>query len=39
MSSNLKKIYIGRLLTQFSFHRVQEHLNRSSDEGAMTFRS
>ena len=26
-------------LTQWAFHRVQEHLNRSSDEKVMTFRS
>ena len=27
------------LLTQWDFHRVQEHSNRSSNEGDMTFRS
>ena len=26
-------------LTQWAFHRVQEHLNQSLDEGDMTFRS
>ena len=26
-------------LTQWAFHEVQEHLNRSSDEEVMTFRS
>ena len=39
MSSNLKKIYIDRFLTQWAFHRVQEHSNQSSDEGVMTFQS
>ena len=37
MSSNLIKLSIDEILTQWSFHRVQEHLNRSSDEGVMTF--
>ena len=27
------------ILTQWDFHRVQEHLKRSSDEEVMTFRS
>ena len=39
MSSNLNKIYIDGFLTQWDFHRVQEHPNRSSDKGVMTFRS
>ena len=39
MSSNFKKVYIDGLLTQWAFHRVKEHLNRSSDERVMTFRS
>ena len=39
MSSNFNKIYINGFLAQWAFHRVQEHLKRSSDEGVMTFRS
>ena len=39
MSSNLIKLSIDEFLTQWAFHRVQEHPNRSSDEGVMTFRS
>ena len=39
MSSNLNKLYIDGFLTQWDFHRVQEHSNRSSNEGDMTFRS
>ena len=39
MSSNIIKIYMGRFYTQISFHRVQEHLKRSSDEEIMTIRS
>ena len=39
MSSNLIRIFIDELLTQWAFHRVQEHSNRSSDEEVMTFRS
>ena len=39
MSSNLIKMSIYEFLTQWPFHRVQEHQNRSSDEGVMTFRS
>ena len=39
MSSHLIKLYINGLFTQWAFHRVQEHPNRSSDEGDMTFRS
>ena len=38
MSSNFNKIYIDGFLTQWAFHRVQEHPKRSSDEGVMTFR-
>ena len=39
MSSNLNKLYIDGFLTQWAFHRVKEHPNRSLDEGVMTFRS
>ena len=39
MSSNFIKLYIYGFLTQFYFHRVQEHLKQSLDEGVMTFRS
>ena len=39
MSSNLNKIYVDGFLTQWAFHRVQEHSNRSSDVGVRTFRS
>ena len=39
MSSNLIMLSIDELLTQWDFHRAQEHLNRSSDEEDMTFRS
>ena len=39
MSSHLIKLSINGFLTQWAFHRVQEHPNRSSDEGDMTFRS
>ena len=39
MSSNFKKPYIDGFVTQWGFHRVQEHPKRSSDEGVMTFRS
>ena len=39
MSSNINKPYIDRFLTQWDFHRDQEHPKRSSDEGVMTFRS
>ena len=31
--------HMNVFLTQWAFHRVQEHPNRSSDEGDMTFRS
>ena len=37
MSSNLIKLSIDEFLTQWAFHRVPEHPNRSSDEGDMTF--
>ena len=39
MSSNLNNPYIDEFLTQWDFHRVQEHPKRSSDKGVMTFRS
>ena len=39
MSSNFNKLYIDGFLTQWDFNRVQEHLNRSSDEEVMTFQS
>ena len=39
MSSNFIKLSMYGFLTQWAFHRVQEHLNRSSDEEVMTFRS
>ena len=39
MSSNFNKLYIDGLLNQWAFHRVQEHLYWSSDEGVMTFQS
>ena len=39
MSSNFIKIYIDGFYTQRSFHRVQEHSKRSSDEEIMTVRS
>ena len=31
-SSNFIKLYMAGFLTQWTFHRVQEHLKRSSDE-------
>ena len=31
--------HMNRILTQWDFHRVQEHPKRSSDEGVMTFQS
>ena len=37
MSSNFIKLYMDGFLTQRSFHIVQEHPNRSSDEDIMTF--
>ena len=39
MISNFTKISMDEFLTQWAFHRVQEHSNRSSDEGVMTSRS
>ena len=39
MSSNFIKLSMYGFLTQWAFHRVQEHLNRSSDEEVMTFQS
>ena len=39
MSSNIIMLSIDEFLTQWAFHRVQEHSNRSSDEEDMTFRS
>ena len=39
MSSNFIILCMVVFLTQWAFHRVQEHPNRSSDEGVMTFRS
>ena len=39
MSYHGIKLSINGFFTQWAFHRVQEHPNRSSDEGDMTFRS
>ena len=39
MSSNFFNISMDGFLTQWAFHRVQEHPNRSSNEEVMTFRS
>ena len=39
MSSNFNKLYIDGFLTQWDFHRDQEHPKRRLDEGVMTFRS
>ena len=39
MSSKLIKLSIDVFLTQWDFHRAQEHLNWSSDGEDMTFRS
>ena len=39
MSSNFIKISMNGFLTQWAFHRVQEHPNRSSDKEVMTFQS
>ena len=39
MSSNFIKLSMDGFLTQCAFHRVQEHPNRSLDEGVMTFPS
>ena len=39
MNSNFINLSMDGFLTQWAFHRVQEHLNRSSYEEFMTFRS
>ena len=39
MSSNCITLYMDGFYTQRDFHRVQEHLKRSSDEKVMAFRS
>ena len=39
MSSNLIMLSIYEFFTQWAFHRVQEHSNRSSDGEVMTFQS
>ena len=39
MSSNFINISMYGFLTQWAFHGVQEHSNRSSDEEVMTFQS
>ena len=39
LSSNFNNLYIDGLLTQWSFHRVQEHPKRRSNEEVMTYRS
>ena len=39
MSSNFIKLYMSGFLTQWAFHRVQEHLKWSSDKEVMTFQS
>ena len=39
MSSTLIRLFNDEFLTQWAFHRVQEHSNRSSDEEVMTFQS
>ena len=39
MSSNLNILYVDGFMTQWDFHRVQEHSHRSSDVGVRTFRS
>ena len=39
MSSTFIILCIAVFLTQWAFHRVQEHSKRSSDEGVITFRS
>ena len=39
MSSNFIRLYMNEFLTQWAFHRVQEHSKRSSDEGVLTFQS
>ena len=39
MSSNFINLYKAGFLTQWAFHKVQEHLKRSSDEEVMIFQS
>ena len=39
MSSSFIKLSMDGFLTQWAFHRVQEHPKRSLDVGVMTFRS
>ena len=39
MSSKLIKLSFDEFLTQWAFHRAQEHPNRSSDGEVMTFQS
>ena len=39
MSSNFIKIYMDGFYSQRAFHRVQEHLKRSSNEEIMTIQS
>ena len=39
MSSTFIILCMDVFLTQWAFHRVQEHSKRSSDEEVMTFRS
>ena len=39
MISNFIKLSLDEFLTEWAFHRVQEHPKQSSDEGVMTFRS
>ena len=38
MSSNCIMLYMDGFYTQRAFHRVQEHLKRSSDEKVMAVR-
>ena len=39
MSSNFNRLYMDGFLTQWDFHRVQEHSKRSLDKEVMTFQS
>ena len=39
LSSNIIKLYMDGFCTQRDFHRVKEHLKRSSDEEIMTVRN
>ena len=39
MSFSFINLSMNEFLTQWAFHRVQEHPKRSLDEGVMTFRS